>query len=255
MRYFLRVLQVLYSIYAMLVFVALMLVLLPFVLLAGAFRETTRGDLIYYIVTFWSDAGMLLWGMRQTTIGIDSYRPDHPVIFVFNHISYLDIPILLKSLRRFRVRILAKAEMGKIPLFGLFYRGAVVMVDRSSADARAKSVAKLKSTLNKNISVVIAPEGTFNMTGQPLKEFYDGAFRIAIETKTPVKPMVFLDAYDRLHPGSIFSFTPGRSRTVFLEEVSVENYSLDQIAELKETVYRMMENALIKHRASWISGT
>jgi 1-acyl-sn-glycerol-3-phosphate acyltransferase len=40
------------------------------------------------------------------------------------------------------------------------------------------------------------PEGTFNETNAPLKDFYDGAFRIAIETKTAVKPVLFLDAYE-----------------------------------------------------------
>lgn len=252
MRYLLRPFQVLYSIYAILVFLALMVILLPFVLLAGAFRETTRGDIIYYIVTFWSDVGMALWGMPHKTMGLNDYAPSHPVIFVFNHGSYLDIPILLKSVRKFRVRVLGKAEMAKIPLFGLFYRGAVIMVDRSNAEARAKSVAKLKSSLDKNISVVIAPEGTFNMTHKPLKEFYDGAFRIAIETQTPIKPMLILDAYDRLHPNSIFSFTPGGSRTVFLEEISVAGYGPERIAELKQIVYSTMENALISFNASWI---
>ncbi len=87
-----------------------------------------------------------------------------------------------------------------------------------NASNRARSVIKLKAVLKKNISVVIAPEGTFNMTDKPLKEFYDGAFRIAIETQTPIKPILFLDAYDRLNYKSIFSFTPGRSRAVYLEE-------------------------------------
>ena len=95
------------------------------------------------------------------------------------------------------------------------------MVDRSDADHRAKSVEMLKSILKKNISVAIAPEGTFNMTGKPLKEFYDGAFKIAIETQTPIKPVLFLDTYDRLNYHSVFSLTPGRSRSVFLEEISV----------------------------------
>lgn len=234
------------------VFVLLMVVLFPFVILAGFFKETTRGNIIYYITTFWSDAGMLLWGMPHKTFGAENYKPDHPVIFVFNHISYIDIPVLMKSLRRYRIRILGKIEMSKIPVFGFTYKAAVVMVDRSDADARARSVNKLKATLKKNISVVIAPEGTFNMTQKPLKEFYDGAFRIAIETQTPVKPVVFLDTYDRLHYKSIFSFTPGRSRSVFLEEVPVKDYRMEDVEVLKQKVYGIMEAALIKYKASWI---
>lgn len=252
MRYIFRFIQIIYSIYAILVFVLLMFILFPFVLLAGFFNETTRGNIIYSIATFWSDAAMLLWFMPHKTIGGDNYKPDHPVIFVFNHISYIDIPVLMKTLRRFRVRILGKVEMSKIPIFGFTYRAAVVMVDRSNADARAKSVNKLKATLKKNISVVIAPEGTFNMTHEPLKEFYDGAFRIAIETQTPIKPIIFLDVYDRLHYKSIFSFTPGKSRSVFLEEVPVKNYTMEDVKVLKQKVYDIMETALINYKASWI---
>lgn len=252
MRYFLRLIQIIYSIYAILVFLLLMLILFPFVLLTSFFGETMRGNLIYIIATFWSDAGMFLWGMPHKTISDKNYNPNHPVVFVFNHISYVDIPVLMKTLRNYRIRILGKIEMSRVPIFGFTYRAAVVMVDRSNADARAKSVNKLKATLKKNISVVIAPEGTFNMTHKPLKEFYDGAFRIAIETQTPIKPVIFLDTYDRLHYNSIFSFTAGRSRSVFLEEVQVKDYGMEDVELLKQQVYRIMETALIKYNASWI---
>ena len=90
------------------------------------------------------------------------------------------------------------------------------------------------------------------MLFRSLKEFYDGAFRIAIETQTPIKPVLFLDAYDRLSYKSIFSLTPGRSRSVFLEEIDVNGYTLENLAELKQKVYDVMEAGLVKYHASWI---
>jgi len=126
------------------------------------------------------------------------------------------------------------------------------MVDRSSVEKRARSVKQLKSIINKGISVVIAPEGTFNMTGCPLKEFYDGAFRVAIETQTPIKPILFLDAYDRLSYRSIFSLSPGRSRAVYLQEISVEGLTVKDVKMLREKVYKLMEQKLIQYKASWI---
>jgi len=102
------------------------------------------------------------------------------------------------------------------------------------------------------ISVVIAPEGTFNTTGKPLKEFYDGAFKIAIETQTPIKPVVFLDTYDRLHYNNVFSMCPGKSRAVFLEEVAVEGLTISDINSLKNKVYSIMEEALERYNVSWI---
>jgi 1-acyl-sn-glycerol-3-phosphate acyltransferase len=173
-------------------------------------------------------------------------------VFIFNHISFFDIPIIMKTIRRQHFRVLGKAELSKIPIFGFVYRQAVVMVDRSSPENRAKSVRQLKSVINKGISVVIAPEGTFNTTHKPLKEFYDGAFRVAIETQTPIKPILFLDGYDRLSYKTIFSLTPGKTRSVYLEEVPVEGLTVNDVQALKEKVYKLMEEKLIEYKASWI---
>ncbi len=164
----------------------------------------------------------------------------------------MDIPILMSAFGHQHIRVLGKSEMTKIPVFGFIYKNAVVTVDRSDATHRAKSVQILKSVLRKNISVVMAPEGTFNMTNKPLKDFYDGAYKIAIETQTPIKPVLFLDAYDRLHYKSIFSLTPGKSRAIYLEEVSVSEYGPEDTALLKKKVYDLMEVGLIKYKAAWI---
>lgn len=252
MRLILRIIQVLYSLYAMLVFLVFMFLMLPIVVVISLFPSTIRAGIIYFLATLWADGAMFLWGIRHRNIYEAPDNPNKPFVFVFNHISYIDIPILLKSLRKHSIRVLGKAEIAAIPLFGFIYRSAVVMVKRTDAADRAKSVEVLKHTLSRNISIVLAPEGTFNMTHHPLQPFYDGAFKIAIETQTPIKPVLFLDAFDRLHYNSVFSFTPGKSRTIFLEEVDVSNYTLSDVAILKQKVYGIMEQALLKYKASWI---
>jgi 1-acyl-sn-glycerol-3-phosphate acyltransferase len=110
----------------------------------------------------------------------------------------------------------------------------------------------LKSVLSHEISIYIAPEGTFNMTDKPLIDFYDGAFRLAIETETPIKPMLFLDSVNRLHWSSVFAMTPGKLRTVYLEEISPEGYSPFEVDQLKQKVYDLMEAKLKEYKASWI---
>ena len=85
-----------------------------------------------------------------------------------------------------------------------------------------------------------------------MKAFYDGAFRIAIETRTPVKPVLFLDGFNRMNYKSIFSLTPGRSRSVFLEEIPVDGYTLKDVNKLKLLVQERMEEKLIMYRASWM---
>ena len=171
---------------------------------------------------------------------------------MFNHISYLDGPILVKSIRRQHFRALGKAELAKVPLFGFLYRNIVVMVERDNAENRAQSVIQLKSVLKKGISILLSPEGTFNMTNKPLKDFYDGAFKIAIETQTPIKPILFLDAYARMNYRSAFSLNPGRSRCVYLDEINVEGLSLEDVPFLKAKVYAIMEQKLVHYKASWI---
>jgi 1-acyl-sn-glycerol-3-phosphate acyltransferase len=90
------------------------------------------------------------------------------------------------------------------------------------------------------------------MTHQPLKFFYDGAFRVAIETQTPIKPILFLDTYDRMNYESVLSLTPGRSRAIYLEEISVAGLTINDMSSLKEKVYNLMEQKLIYYKASWI---
>ena len=125
------------------------------------------------------------------------------------------------------------------------------MVDRSDAAHRAQSVRALKAAIRRGISIFIFPEGTFNETGKPLKAFYDGAFRTAIETQTPIKPILFVDNDDRLNHKSIFSLTPGISRCVFLDEVKVDGYKTkNDIQQLKQKIHNKMEEALIQYRKS-----
>jgi 1-acyl-sn-glycerol-3-phosphate acyltransferase len=159
----------------------------------------------------------------------------------------MDIPPIVVSLNQ-PVRILGKYEMVNYPVFGYIYKCAVILVDRRDAERRAQSVREMKAALQKHISIFIFPEGTFNETGALLKEFYEGAFRIAIETQTPIKPMLFLDTLDRLHYRSIFTLSPGPCRVVFMEEVSVDDLQMDDVGMLKERVHKIMEEGLLRYR-------
>jgi 1-acyl-sn-glycerol-3-phosphate acyltransferase len=251
MRFLLFPLRLIYLIYAFLLFFLLMLLVFVWSLFATLFGRIRGGNMVYYACIAWADLWFPLIFIRHRNIYVQKPRKGQSYIFVANHITYLDAAIIPKIFRR-QMRPLGKAEMAKIPIFGTIYRNAIVTVDRSNPGNRAKSVQVLKSILRRGISVLVFPEGTFNETGKALKDFYDGAFRIAIETKTPVKPVVILDMYDRMHTNSIFTLNPGRSRAVFLPEVATEGFTLKDVPMLKETVYRMMEKELIANKASWI---
>ena len=190
---------------------------------------------------------MFAIGFGRQSIVIEPIDPNRHYVFVANHTSYLDIPVMFQAIRKNSFRILGKIEMSKIPVFGTLYKLAVVLVDRSSNSNRAKSIETLKKTLDQNISILIFPEGTFNETGQPLKNFYDGAFRIAIETGTPIKPTVYLDTIKLMHFKGPMHWKPGISRVVILPEVPVEGLTMDDLPVLKKRVHALMEEAYIKY--------
>jgi len=200
----------------------------------------------------WGDIWFPLIFIWTKKIYESPHDKSKPYIFVSNHISFIDAAFLVKVFRQ-PVRPLAKIEMTKIPVFGFIYKNAVVTVDRSNPQNRLHSIHILKSIIKKGISVLVFPEGTFNMTSKPLKEFYEGAFRVAIETQTPIKPILFLDTYNRMNYKSIFSLNPGRCRAVYIEEISVSGLTIADTHELKEKVYSIMENKLREYHTAWIA--
>ena len=160
----------------------------------------------------------------------------------------MDIPPVVR-LKHQPIKPLAKFESSKIPIFGWIYREAVIMVDRTSPENRAQSLRNLKAALLNKTSIFIFPEGTFSMTDQqPLKSFFNGAFKLAIEMKIPIQPVLFVDAVERMHFDSIFTLTPGISRVVYLETIQVDQYNMDQVEELKQRVYDAMDKGLRRYR-------
>lgn len=242
----------LYNIYALLVFVAIMLLIFPFVVAASFLGRIRGGNIIFKLCSFWADLWFLLIFINTKRIYEVPHDRSRQYVFVSNHISYLDSAVLVKAFRQ-PVRALGKSEMSAVPIFGFIYRNAIVTVNRVNAEERAKSIRILKSIIKKGISIMVFPEGTFNETGKPLKEFYDGAFRIAVEMQTPIKPVLFLDTYDRMHYRSLFSLTPGRSRILYMDEIPVTGYTSADIAQLKQKVFDAMEAKLIEYGGTWIA--
>jgi|SRR5450432_98937 len=242
----------LYTIYALIWFSIFTLIAFPLVLIFSLFGRLQGGNLICRMAWVWADIWYFLLGIPHENIFESSYDADRNYIFVANHISHMDIPCLFKAIRKQSFRVLGKAEIQKIPVFGFIYSRGAVMVDRGNTERRAQSVRELKKLLKHHVSVFIFPEGTFNETGKPLKSFYDGAFRIAIETQTPVKPLLFLDNYDILDYRNLLGLKRRKSRVIFLEEISPAGYNLKQITQFKQKVFDQMETKLIAYQASWI---
>jgi 1-acyl-sn-glycerol-3-phosphate acyltransferase len=243
-----KLLQLIYCIYALLVFAMLTILSAIALILLIPFGQAKLSKRVYKVCRYWAQTWYIFIGVWHKEIYEANHDFKKPHIFVANHNSYMDIPPIVQ-LNHQPIRPLGKFESSKIPIFGWVYRAAVILVDRSSPEKRAKSLRNLKAALHKRTSIFIFPEGTFSMTHQqPLKSFYNGAFKLAIEMQIPIQPILMIDAVDRMHFESVFSLTPGANRVVYLKTVEVSTYTLEDIEKLKTEVYQMMDEGMRRYR-------
>jgi len=243
-----KLVQLIYCIYALLVFALLTIFSAIALILIIPFGKPKLSKRVYKVCRYWAQTWYIFIGVWHKEIYEANHDFKKPHIFVANHNSYMDIPPIVQ-LNHQPIRPLGKFESSKIPIFGWVYRAAVILVDRSSPEKRAKSLRNLKAALHKRTSIFIFPEGTFSMTHQqPLKSFYNGAFKLAIEMQIPIQPILMIDAVDRMHFESVFSLTPGANRVVYLKTVEVSTYTLEDIEKLKTEVYQMMDEGMRRYR-------
>ncbi len=236
---------------AIIIFIPVLIILIPIVLF---------NDLIFGKYNGWNynyrcfgNAFKFLnffLGIRNIQMYPYQHSSKNKYVFVANHISYFDIPEMLIGIKQ-PVRILGKKGPDKIPIFGYYYRKSTVMVDRTSNESRAKSINLLKHYLEKGISILVCPEGTFNMTNKPLLPFYDGAFKLAIETQTNIKPLLILDTFNTLHYSGA-AIRNGISRMVYLEEINVQGLTTNDLEAVKQKTITVMENAIKDYKAPWL---
>ena len=228
----------------MVAFFLLFMAAFPFIVLCSLGDDVAARKKIIGITrscfSFW------LWiiGMQLKAIG---EKPVGRYIYVANHTSYIDTINIVPAIDS-HFRVLGKAGMTKIPFYGFLYKKIVILVERKSANSRAISMKQMWLQIKKEGSVFIFPEGTFNETKMPMKEFYNGAFRLAIKTQTPISPIVFPDAADRWHYSSWLKLWPGRNRAIYLDPIPVYGLTKKDVPMLQQKVYSLMEDALIKHK-------
>ncbi len=243
-----QALRYLYLTYASIMFVVLMFIVLPFIVLPFFLGEKLGGKIAYITLMIWSYAYCYSIGIRYRTINKHKVNRKQAYIYTCNHNSFMDSPAIVATIPG-QFRPLGKVEMNKVPVFNLIYRNVVVMVDRSSSESRRASINAMKAKLRQQISVLIFPEGSMNRTNNTLTPFYDGAFRIAIETQTPIMPVVLLGTRHVMPRAKNFiTMRPGIVTTVFADPVSTEGLTLEDTAALKAKVFGIMEDILLTYQ-------
>ena len=228
--------------YAVILFLLLMTLSLPVLLIFMAFTPGERAlrNNIYYLHHIFTPLFLLLAGIRLKVEGREKIEQKQSYVIVGNHSSSLDFITHAHAFPGV-FRFLAKQELQKIPVFGWVVKKMCLIVDRSSAMSRARSVVALKQHLADGWSIFIYPEGSRNKTDDPLGPFYDGAFRIAIQTKAPVAVETIVNM-SKIASG--YGLRPGVVRIVWDEPIPTDGMTAEDIPALKERVEQMMRGHL-----------
>jgi len=221
-----------------------MILFLPGLVLPFFFGQRA-GTIGYAFLWIWSWIFSKLTFIRYEFYGRENFRKGQSYIYVSNHTSFLDLPGIRMVIPG-QFRPLAKKELKKIPVFGWIAQAATVIVDRTSAQSRKKSMDKLKQLLKSGMSILIFVEGTQNRTKEVLQPFHDGAFRIAIDTQQPLLPMVVIGA-GKLMPPSTINLRPGLIKIYVAPEISTSGLTPADIPALKERTCETMKQLIIQN--------
>ncbi len=179
-----------------------------------------------------------LWTFR--TSGVRITDPRRPYVAVSNHESMADI--FLVSHLPWEMKWLSKVENFRIPVLGWMMRMAGdVAIVRSERGSRAEALEECRDRLRKRVSVMIFPEGTRSRTGE-LLPFKDGAFRLAIESGAPILPLAVAGTRNAMPKGSLL-FNPARAEVRVLEPIPTEGLTLDDVADLRDRVRTLIDEA------------
>ncbi len=151
-------------------------------------------DRTHSFVCFWGQSCLFLAGLKVQIRGRENIPYDCPAIYVSNHQSNFDIPIIYAGLP-IQFRWMAKQELFRVPIFGLaMKRCGIIPIDRSNRRKTMHSIISAAQRIKKGASVVIFPEGTRTPDGQ-LQKFKKGALLIAAKAQVPVVPIAIHGSY------------------------------------------------------------
>lgn len=198
-----------------------------------------RGQAIFLrIAAIWMRVWLTLIGCTLKVRGKEHFKKGVAYIVTCNHNSFMDVPLSCPFIPGAN-RTIAKKSFTKVPIFGWYYAKGSVLVDRKSEQSRRKSFEMMMQTLREGMHMSIYPEGTRNRTKEPLKKFYDGAFKLSVASGAPIIPSVIFNTKKILPPNKPMYLIPGSMEIHFLEPIEPTNLSSD---ELKDKVFEVMKN-------------
>lgn len=196
------------------------------------------------MVTNWASRLLWLAGGKAEVIGKENI-PDETAVFVSNHQSDFDIPVVLTQVGKPHA-LMAKQSLAKVPgIHGWMNLLQCVFLDRDDEKQAVRALMDGTKLVKAGNSMTIFPEGT-RSKGGPVKEFKGGAFRIATSAKVPIVPVTIegtyhlLEEHGRIHPGQV--------RVTIHEPIPTAGMSRQEVRELPERVRAQIISAMTEQK-------
>jgi 1-acyl-sn-glycerol-3-phosphate acyltransferase len=181
-----------------------------------------RVDFLYWLAMRIAYGGIRLVGVPVEVIGLDRFDHAGTYIYMCNHVSNLDPPIVVPLIPR-RTSVLVKRELFKIPVLSRAMRlGRLVPVDRRNRDAAIESIHRAAEVLRDGLNMIVFPEGTRSTTGK-LLSFKKGPFHLALESGVPIIPMTIYGT-ETMMPKGDWRIHSGKVTLIFHSPISPADY-------------------------------
>jgi len=195
------------------------------------------------ISRFWSQMILRIGGITLNVNGLDQLDPTRQYIFMVNHQSNIDIPVLFYGLAAFQLRWIAKREALWVPLFGwAMWAAKHIAVNRSDRFDALSSLKKAQQRMAGGVSVVVFPEGTRSPDGR-LLPFKRGGILLAVKTRAPIVPVTINGSY-RILPKGDWRIRAGEIEVTVGAPLSMINYRLGTLRALTAQVRDFIEKNL-----------
>jgi 1-acyl-sn-glycerol-3-phosphate acyltransferase len=179
-------------------------------------------NLLYRMFMIGCRSGVRLTGVRVQSVGLDHLDPARTYIFMSNHVSNLDPPIITPLIPK-RTSVLVKKELFSLPILGRAMRmGSMVPVDRGNRDAGIESVRIAKQVVEQGLNMSIYVEGHRSFDGK-LLPFKKGPFYLAMECGVPVVPVTITGTHE-LMPKGRFAIRPGTVTVIFHPPIEPKDF-------------------------------
>ena len=196
-----------------------------------------RGHAAHWCARAWSWLILATTGVAVTVEGREHVRPGETYVFISNHQSIYDIPVIFASLP-FQLRIIAKESLGKFPFLGWHLRRTGhMLVDRRHPD-RARIFGWASRLTSNGLSLVVFPEGTRSRDGR-VARFKGGGFLLALQAGLPVVPLSIVGSRHVMLKGRLATY-PGSVRLIVHDPIDTRELSGLDPKEFGERVRRVI---------------